>query len=115
MIYKVWDEKCKDDNDEEICYFKLMQEEIGINVTAVDKEGNKLEGGNIIFLHSPLRCLIMQSDIGDDIPIKTNFYSEAIIVNSNDYESFIREERMHHFVKSIVEENKTETKKTTIQ
>lgn len=90
MTFRIWTDKSHEEADEGQCYLKLAYMENNdhnaIMVMAVDKLGNDLEDGAILGISNNLKAIIINSDINESLPIKTDIEDHAIAIRQSELE-----------------------------
>jgi hypothetical protein len=111
MKYRVWDESCKESNEDDICYLRLRQEDDDVFLMAVDRNGEMIDRGNLLMIDCDTRCVILRPGVNDSISIKSNFIGEVIIVDGRSYHEFKKQEaldKLGHMIKERMLESDKE-------
>lgn len=72
---KIWTpEVANDESNKNTIYVKLEpdKKDYDIDLIAVDYKGEKIASGNLLTIDQDLDCIILHSNINDDIPLKTD-------------------------------------------
>lgn len=93
-------------DDEKQLYVKLfLDDDNDIVMCCVDKSGNKIDGGDILFIDSRLDILVTLGGINEDIPLKTDLINEPLIYSIaeiQDLKSKEQDRRISNNINSII-------------
>lgn len=121
MQLKMWTEESKKETKEEQLFVRLHLKNNTelITLSVCDKNGIVVKDGNLVVLDVEDSVLIILNNIGDNVPLKKNYFSEIEVVKERDMSlmELIEKDRVQsqftrHVLDQLNQGNKEEKKPT---
>lgn len=110
MKLKIYDENSIKDKDDQLFLMlkgNLFENDKDIHLIVVNKKGESIARNGILSILNDFRCILIHSNINDDIPIKTNLHNKAIIIDEDEMSKFISirtTDKLKEILQSKIEE-----------
>lgn len=85
MRLKIWNEESKNETNDEQLFVKLIDEEAGIVLAIVNKNGEVLVDGHLLGIVHHLKAVVLVPGLNEKIPLKTDMKNTILCVHPSEF------------------------------